>query len=718
MIRKMKLRVLLLGVCITLVFFVLIGRVFWIQAIEGDFWTTYTEDLIERNKKIPANRGTIKDRNGVVLATDAPAYTVAVNPRRIYELGIQEEVVKRLSNVLSKDEQQLRDIVTAKNEKGQFYIHREVRKEGHKIIDLDMVKKIDEFRDELAHTYRAKDIITMAGDTRRYYPKHTFASHMLGYINYDGKAIGGLEQFYNDELQGISGYWHYQSDSKGIKLVKSQEDYKAVVHGKNLKLTIDEMIQYYIEEAAREAYYEYNPLTITIIAADPKTMSILGMANMPNFNPNTYWETKEQKCFFNHAIQAKYEPGSTFKIVTLAGAVQEKKFNPNETFLSKARRIDKYTIRDDGKEYGRISYLEGIKRSSNIAFVNLGLDKLGPKKLRYYIDQFGFGKATNLDLPNEIPAVIPELKAKSDIAAACYGHGLVTVTPIQQLTAICSLANGGKLMKPYLVKEIIDPNTNEVKVNCPQVIRQVVSETTAKQVGQYLEQVVVDQALGTGRRAYIEGYRVAGKTGTAKKIIKGKYDITGASAIGSFIGYAPVHDPKIALIVVMDQPNSQAHGSTASATVFKKIVSQTLHYLKVPKEEIAFKKQTKKTWNINASVPYLKDKTVKQVKTQLLRSGISYVILGNGERVIRQYPEGGVLMKPGQKIHLLTEESSHIKIPDFTGKSLRDVLEMSTFMKIGVEVKGEGYVCRQEERNSGEERTLFVELESPKKPNL
>lgn len=713
MVKRIKMRTLLIGGCITLFFLVLITRIFFIQVVNGGIWQERAAGLVEREQTIKASRGTITDRNGNILATDAPAYTVSVNPKIINQLGIEDVVIDKLSSLLGKSESEMRALVTAKKQDGTFFQQREVRSEGYK-INPDLAAKVEEFRKELKDDYKGQNAIVMTQESKRYYPEETLASHLLGYMSRDGKAVNGLEVSYDEQLTGTDGYLNYQNDAKGYKLPDSQDNYLPPQNGSNLKLTIDDTIQYYIEDAMKEAVAQYNPLSMTVIAADPNTMEILGMANWPTFNPNTYAETPDQKNFINHAIQSIYEPGSTFKIVTLAGAVEEKLFDPNATFESKRVYIGGYPISDNGHAYGRISYLEGVKRSSNIAFVNLGYNMLGGERLRHYIDQFGFGKKTGIDLPSESASPIKPLVYKSEIATAAYGHGLVQVTPIQQVAAISAIANGGKLMEPHLVKEIINPNDGTSEVIKPKVVRQVISKESSKLVSGYLEQVVADQTIGTGRNAYIEGYRVAGKTGTARKVVNGEY--SKSKDVVSFIGFAPVNNPKIAMLIVIDQPDgSNIGGGTAAAPVFKKIVSQTLQYMGVPKDTVkTTDKKSKTTPVVQAKAPDLSGKTAKQARSQLLNAGIAYETLGQGENVIRQYPVAGAAMNPGQRIYLLTEESSKMKIPDLTGESLRDALEVLSLMKVGVTVKGEGYVVKQTEQVAGEQRTVELVLQTAK----
>ncbi|MFB5759308.1 penicillin-binding protein [Paenibacillus medicaginis] len=711
MVKKIKLRTLLIGGCITLFFLVLVFRIFLIQVVNGAYWQNDVDGLIRKNQVLPAARGAIIDRNGNVLAEDAPAYTVVVNPKMIQEYKLEDEMVARLHELLGMSEDKLRENIRSKN-KEVYREYRELRPEGYK-IEPELAKKIDAFDDELKAKYKTTDAVFTIKETKRFYPENTMAAHVLGYVNKDGQAVQGLEAYYDKQLKGEDGQLLYQRDRKGVSLPGGEQTYKPPENGKNIKLTIDDTIQYYIEEAMKKAVKQYNPVSMTVIAADPKTMDILGMASMPNFNPNTY-NKADANSFVNHAVQSIYEPGSTFKIVTLAGAVEEKLFNPNAYFESKTTYIGGYPISDNGHSYGSITYLTGVKRSSNIAFVNLGYRMLGGEKLRYYIDKFGFGTKTGIDLPAEVPSPIRELKYASEIATAAYGHGLVQVTPIQQITAISAIANGGKLMEPHLVKEIMDPDTGETQVIKPKEIRQVISAESAKEVGGYLEQVIADQEIGTGRYAYIDGYRVAGKTGTARKVVNGEYAKN--KDIVAFIGYAPVNDPKIAMLVVIDEPRvANAGGGSVAGPVFKEIMSQSLKYLGVPKTgEGADNGKKNAPVSKTTNAPDLIGKSKKDAQNALLERGTAYVTIGKGPKIVSTYPAANSPMMPGQRMYLITEDSATMNIPDLKGLSLRDSLELLNLLKVGVQIEGEGYVYSQKVQKEGDKRVVYLKLQPAK----
>lgn len=704
MVKRIKLRTLFIGGCITLFFLVLVARVFWIQVLQSESWQEKAAKQWAHTSEIKAVRGTIEDRNGIVLASDVPAYTVVVDPAVIAELKIGEEVIQGLHDLLNKPVDELKMLVEAKDKNGNLLKNREVRNEGWK-IDQKMKDKVDAFIEKLRKEHDILETgIGTVREQKRYYPKKTLAAHILGYTDRDGIAIAGLEKYFDKQLKGTNGKLYYQSDGKGVKLPDSQDTFQPVVNGSDFKLTIDSTIQYYIEEAMKKAYELYKPKSISVIAADPNTMEILGLANMPTFDPNEFWNpgTKPGD-FYNHAIMSRFEPGSTFKIVTLAGAVEENLFDPDAYFMSgqiKLKGLRKPIPDINRVGWGEITYLEGVKRSSNVAFVKLGYEKLGKERLLQYITDFGFKDKTGIDLPGEIIGrVNPDPNNVSENATLSYGHGKLEVTPIQQLTAVAAIANGGKLMVPHVVKEITDPNTGKTTVTQPKVVRQVISKESARETGSYLEQVVADLQHGTGRYAYIEGYRVAGKTGTAiKPDGKGGYDRDKVRS--SFLGYAPVNDPKIAVYVIIDEPADAAGGGVAAGPVFKEIVSQALPYMGVPKTgDTSDTGSSKKTVKAQASVqrkaPDLAGKTVKAARELLINGGYDFEAVGQGATVVSQYPEKGTVLATGQRIYLLTQQGDKQTIPDLRGQSLRDALEILNLLKIGIAVDGEGYVSGQ-----------------------
>jgi penicillin-binding protein 2B len=691
--KKMKVRSLLIGTLFTILFMGLVGRLYWVQIVEASFLIEKAESAWSHDTKLPATRGTIFDRNNKILAQDGSAYTVVVQPQIIHSRDQQIDIVEALSPILHISKDKLMSLITRKKENGEYLSQVEVRNEGWK-IDSEIADQIRIVIDE--NHFKG---IFMLEEQKRYYPAQDLASHVLGYSNKEGEAVLGLEAYYDDKLKGESGVVHYDKDGKSYELPDSKVTYKPAVHGMSMKLTIDENIQLYIDQALEAAYEQYSPKSISAIAVDPNTMEVLGMGNYPNYNPNEYWSFSDYGDFYNHAIASTYEPGSTFKIVTLAGAVEEGLFDPNDTYKSGRISLPGGVIHDHNRiGWGEITYLEGLKRSSNVAFVNLGYEKLGADKLKKYINEFGFGQNTGIDLPGEVSGSINfRNHIPTEVATVTFGQGRVAVTAIQQIAAISAIANGGKLLKPYLVKEIINPETNEVIESFePEVVRQVISEETSRKVGEYLEQVVSDQSIGTGRTVYLEGYRVAGKTGTAQKVVDGKY--SDDKWIVSFIGYAPVENPKIAIIVIADEPDIQGDyrlGSGVSAPVFKEVMSKSLRYFGVaskPKESIVTVSSLPRV-----TIPDVTQLSAIAAENEIKKNGLEVETIGSGKTVINQFPSPETEIASGQRIYILTQKPEYITTPDFTEMSLRDAFQLCGLLQMGCQVEGEGYVVEQKE---------------------
>ncbi|REE81242.1 penicillin-binding protein 2B [Paenibacillus taihuensis] len=693
-IKLIKLRILMIGGIITLLFIFLVGRIYWVQVVKADFWIGKAKEVWSKSDTLIPQRGMITDRSGSVLAMDVTAYTVAVNPQVIHDLKVEEVIVNKLSSVLGISKSYVRSVVEAKQANGKFYQQRELHNGGWK-IDKAVADRIFSFREDLSKQTKHKDSgIYLIDEKKRFYPKNTLASHVIGYEDKEGNAVMGLEASLDSQLRGTEGHINYERDGNGVIIDNGNVDFKPSIDGKNVKLTLDMNIQYYIEDALKEAFKKYQPKSITAIAADPQTMEILGMASLPNFNPNTYW-TAPQANFYDNAIKSLYEPGSTFKIVTLAGAVENNIFDPNATYKSGSIKVPGDTLHDIHQNWGTITYLEGLKRSSNVAFVKLGYEGLKPDKLMSYINNFGFGKKTGIELPGEASGrVNPHYPV--EYATAAFGQGKVQVTPIQQVAAVAAIANGGKLLVPHLVKEIEDPVSKKVVVTKPQLVRQVVTKKTSDQVDEYLEQVVSDQEIGSGKNAYIEGYRVAGKTGTAQKVIPGTNRYADDKYVLSFIGFAPVGNPKVVLYIVMDEPNDRLlSGGSAVAPIFKQIMSQSLSHLGVKPILTNDEREGGSFKELTVTVPDVTNQTLSEAKKKLASKKLIYVDVGAGSKVLRQIPKAGSAVGPNQKIYLLTQEQSKLEVPSMKGLPLRDAMQICSILQLRCTVSGEGFVRSQ-----------------------
>ncbi|WP_156157892.1 penicillin-binding transpeptidase domain-containing protein [Gordoniibacillus kamchatkensis] len=405
----------------------------------------------------------------------------------------------------------------------------------------------------------------------------------------------------------------------------------------------------------------------------------------------------------DRAVAAQFEPGSTFKLVTLAGTVKEGLFRPNDTYQSGSIAVYDRLLHDHNDVgWGRISFLDGLKRSSNVAFVKLGYEMLGQDKLKQYIMNFGFGAKTGIDLPGEVPGLVP-LRNPVEYATSTYGQGL-TATAIQEAAAYGAVANGGKLMWPHVIKDIVDAKTGQVVQSFePKVVRQVVDPGTAKQVSEYLEQVVSDQDIGTGKKAYIDGYRIAGKTGTANFVDPKTGGYADKRWNISFVGYAPVDDPQLLVTIIVEDPDlggDYHRGSEVGPPLFRDIMAQSLKYLGIPSSKQSPKQTAATLKEVTLSVPDLVGMTPDAAKTAAGKYGLKIEALGKGDKVLRQFPLPGTQISGSYRIAVALQDGA-LPLPDLTGRSLREAMEMCAFVGTACQVSGEGYVVGQSAADGG-----------------
>ncbi|QGQ95772.1 PASTA domain-containing protein [Paenibacillus psychroresistens] len=732
--RKLKIRSMVIGLFFTLLFLGLVSRMYYVQIVEASMLLEKAERLWADEDILPAKRGSILDRKGKVFAEDGVAFTVAVNPKIIADKGkdipnFANEISQGLALILgpnagvdtSKLEKQIYAMTTKLKQNGKdLAIEVEVNPEGWK-IDGEIKLKIDELAISIREKYDLKKNSNIGLYTKevikRYYPLNSLASQVLGYVNKAGDPVGGIESSLDEILKGLPGKLNHEKDTSGVEIPDSKVSYTPAVMGNNVRLTIDQNIQYYTETAIQKAMDLYHPKSMTAIVVNPKTMEILAMANAPTFNPNRYWEA-EQQDYKNLSISDAHEPGSTFKLVTLAGAVQENLFNPNDTYQSGSIRVPGSRPLHDHNYvgWGPITYMRGLLYSSNVAFVKLGYEKLGVDRLKAYINNFGFGSKTNIDLPNEVAGTIGQMKYDSEQATATYGQGQVVVTAIQQIAAYAAIANGGKLMWPHVVKDIEDSKTNEIiKKFEPKIIKQAVTAATAKQTSLYLEQVVADQEYGTGKKAYMNGYRIAGKTGTASVVDPGKNTYKTDSWLISFIGYAPVEDPQILIAIIADEPDlggDYHQGSFVWAPVFRDIMTPSLRNMGITSNTVDAKTVSETPIK---TIPDLSQTTLTAAKNLLNQTGLTPEVFGNGAKIIKQFPLAGTEISMSRPVYVTTE-AKITTVPDFTGKSLRDSIEICALLDLQCKVSGEGYVTKQVVTGTGAQRSVKFELHPLSEP--
>jgi penicillin-binding protein 2B len=677
--RKMNKRSQLIGAILVLLFFALVYRFYHLQVVDASFYYEEAERMYNRYSVLPAERGAIYDRNGATLAKEAKAYTVVAILSEKAQSRVENayETAQALAPIL---EMPVDTLYQSLSREGPYQV--ELRPGGWK-IDADKKSQIDELK---------LPGITFIEESKRYYPNHNFASHVLGFLNRDGDPVMGLEAHLNELLKGEDGFIQFKRDVQNRRLPQGTEAFEAPEHGHELYLTLDERIQMYVERALDDVEAEYRPEKMTAIVSNPKTGEILAMSSRPAFDPNDYSTITN---YVNHAVSSVFEPGSTFKIITLAAAIEEGIYRDDETYMSGNYRVPGGTINDHNQYgWGQITFLEGVQKSSNVAFTILGWERMSRRVFYDYIYRFGFGDRTGIDLPGEHGGMVrsADVARELDVATMTFGQG-VAVTAIQQVAAINAIANGGKLMKPYIIDKIVDPNTGDViQENTPTVVReQVVSEATAKKVRDILETVVTD---GTGTNFYIEGYQVAGKTGTAQKVgpsggyVDGKY-------IYSFIGFAPKDDPELVVYVVIDEPDvpHYFYGGSVVAQAFKPIMLNSLQYLSVMPtfEEVDIQEYEQEGFKLDS----FEQTSVMAARQKAEVDGLHVIVLGNGATVMEQLPQAGTTVTEGDFLYLITSEFEQATVPDMTNWSLKSVLDWANLVGVTVRRNGHGYVQEQ-----------------------
>ncbi|TKI54683.1 stage V sporulation protein D [Brevibacillus antibioticus] len=633
-VRRRIFIILIVGVVL---YSALVTRLGYVQLIEGPRLSQMSDELLKREIKFYPNRGRILDRSGNELVTNMTVPTLVSVGAQIKD---PKETARQLAIILEQKEEDVFRAIT-KKEMSNNQIP------GGRKLTVEKARKIQELN--LPGIY-------LAGDTKRFYPNGTMAAHILGFTGNYNQGLTGLEKIYDSFLMGTEGHISFPSDAKGRVLPGGTEDYVAPVNGMDMYLTLDSTVQSFIERELDQAVVAYQPDDVLAIAMNPKTGEILGMGSRPTFQPDEYRDYPSEVYNRNLPIWKTYEPGSTFKIVTLAAALNEGVINLNEGFYDPGfinvagKRLRCWKRQGHGQE----TMLEVVENSCNPGFVTMG-QRLQKERLFDYIKKFGFGKKTGIDLIGEENGLLFNLNKVGpvELGTTSFGQG-VSVTPIQQMAAVSAAINGGKLMKPFVAKEWRDSVTHDVVARTlPTEVRQVITEETSAKVRHALESVV---AQGTGNKAYIEGYRVGGKTGTAQKVKNGRY--VDGEYIVSFIGFAPADDPQIVVYFAVDNPKALAFGGLIAAPSVKSIMESSLQHLNIPKRKDGIPKEINKALGERApiEVPNMVGQSMRDVVTTY--DTLPLVVSGKGQYVIQQSPAPGVKIDEGGKIRIYLGDKS------------------------------------------------------------
>ena len=631
----------------------LIFRIGYLQLVKGEWLSTKASEQQTREIPIEAKRGTIYDTNMKELAVSVTKYTVWCKP-------VEVKDAKKTSEELAKIlDEKYDDIYKKVNKKNMALV------KVKRWIDDDIADKI---------TKAGLSGIWVAEDNQRYYPYGNFASYVLGHTSADSTGVAGIELKYDSVLKGTSGKLIVSTDASGKEIPQGSEQYYEPTTGNGLVLTVDEVIQHYCEKAAQKAYEENNASKVTIIAMDPKTGDIKAMVKKPDYDPNTptkaiypVYEELLEECktdnekikaystmWRNTAVSDTYEPGSTFKLITSASGLEEGVVKQNDKFTcSGSVMVEGQKIKcwRSYRPHGAETFKQGVQNSCNPVFVEVGR-RLGVAKMYDYIEAFGLNKKTGIDLPGEAGSIMYKEKDVGPVELATISFGQsISVTPIQLITAVCSIVNDGNRMEPRLVKAYTDNKGNITKEVDPVQVKQVISKETSAQMREIMESVVTE---GGGKIAYLPGYRLGGKTGTAQKVINGSY--AQGHYVCSFIGMAPADDPQIVVLAIVDEPTGvMQFGSTTAGPIIKEVMSNTLKYLGVEPEYT----EEEKSENVKnkVSVPDVRGLTIEDATKVLEEAKLEANIdndvdIKEGTVIKNMFPKPGVSVNEGSLISI------------------------------------------------------------------
>lgn len=697
-VRMWRRSLVVLGFLVFFGFSALTLRLITLQLFQGEFLQKMASEQQLADTKISAMRGSIYDRNMKPLAQSATVWTVVLEPAYINSQEKREKICKGLSEILEIPVEKLQEL----SQKNSCYtvIKRK--------IDSETKNKIVEFKSK----NKIASGVRLIEDFKRFYPYGKFAAPLIGFTGADSQGLAGIEAFYEKTLKGEPGRIVTAKNAIGTEMPFDYEQIIPSKPGQSLKLSIDETIQHFMEKNLEEGIINHKVKNRgAAIAMDVKTGEILGMAVKGDFDPNEPFKiadpaeeariealpeeekAKEKaealsKQWRNKAVSDTYYPGSVFKMVTASMGLEMDVVNEQSTFTCNGSikpSEGAQSIRCHKRSgHGTQNFVEALCHSCNPAFIMLG-QRIGVENFFNFYKSFGFHNKTDIDLPGESSDIFFNKDGKmnlTDLAVASMGQNF-SITPIQMITAAATIANGGNLVQPHVVKEILDENGNIVKTIDPIIKRKVISEKTSQRV---IDMLYKNATSGAAKNAYIPGYRIAGKTGTSEKI--GLSTAGQKDYISSFCGFAPADDPKIAMLVFFDTPKGDYYyGSAVAAPVFAKAMQDILPYMGI--EKIYTEEEREKLGN---KTPNAIGKNISEAKNISINAGLKPVIIGNGENVISQIPSPSEQIVQGGTIVLYTDNESKsktVKVPKLTGLSLFEVNKISHSANLNVKISGQ-----------------------------
>ncbi len=728
-------RIRLIAIGLFLLFLLLVARLYYIQLVDYERYQNGAFDQYTKETPISAKRGTIYDRNMKALAVSATVETVCLTP---YEIKKEDEAVIAdfLSITLGVDRQELLEKMSDK-------------KSGYKVVK----KKVErEDADKVRTFIKDNDIegVHLEEDSKRYYPYSNLASHVIGFTNADNVGIYGVEAYYEKELKGTSGKIITAKNAKGKKLPFQYESYIGAENGTNVVLTIDWQVQSFLEKNLETALKDTNARNRVFgIIMDVKTGEILAMSTKPDYdlnnpfdmdeemqllydeykmsnvldeNGNTVKPSPEQcSAFYKDLLEARwknkvitetYEPGSTFKIVTSAMALEENipETNPSHKFNCTGHKsIGGYVINCHKKAgHGIENFEQGLQNSCNPVFMELAAS-IGKQRFYKYFESYGFMQKTGIDLAGEVSSIYhTDINGFNETELAVYSFGQTfRITPIQLISAVSAVANGGNLLQPHVLKAFVDDEGNTVKEFTPNVVRQVNSEKTGQIIMEYLANGI---NLGSTKNAYVKGYDVAAKTGTSQK-----RDKEGNLYIGSCVAFAPAHDPEIAILIAIDEPVGEYYGGTIAAPVVSSVLTEVLPYLNIERFDENQETEVKEVF-----VTDYAGLTVTSAKNALHNAGLTSKVVGDGEVIIDQFPKYGTRLPEGSVVVLYTDTETStgtVKVPDISGFTAASATKTLLNFGLNIKLSGayrnelEGSVAIKQTPEAGSEVALGTTIE-------
>ncbi len=611
-----------------LIFLTIAGRAFQLQILQGDKLKRLGERQQLKEWIVLPKRGAVLDRANEPLALSLEARSVYARPHRIRE---QEAVARSLAKILALNRADVKQKLSS--DKPFVWIKRQVSPE-----EADQIQALN------------VDGVGMSYEPHRYYPQGPLAGQVIGFVNRDSEGLEGLELQYNDYIRGETGSSMIERDALGRRVLAQGVEGLRIPPGADVYLTIDTSIQHLAEKELESTVIKNRAKAGVAIVVEPFTGEVLALANYPSFDPNNFSKESAQQRR-NRAVADSFEPGSIFKTILAAAALEEGVVGKEDLFYCE---MGKYAfggkIIHDTHPNGWLPFYKILQVSSNIGFTKVA-EKLKKERYFKYIEKFGFGKVTGIDMPGEIPGLLrrPESWSVVDLATHAFGQGL-SVTPMQMVMAYAAVANGGFLMRPYVVNRVVSPNGEVLAQNQPHVVRRVVSQKTSQVLASMLTEVTSEG--GTGTMANIEGFEVAGKTGTAQKADLAHGGYSAKKRVASFVGFVPANDPRLVVLVLVDEPEVNVYGGVVAAPAFRDIARGALRQLAVAPQKSDF-------------IP----STIAGVEAPLRRA-------------------------PTKEVGPLSDGNASA-VPDFVGLSLREAVERARALKVRVKMRGNGYVVNQ-----------------------